>query len=64
MSDSYFSAELFNDLRKPLLEASTLPSWCYTSEAFFEREKQAIFLKNWQFVCRAEEIAKTGEYFC
>jgi len=52
------------EVRKPLLEASTLPSVCYTSAEFFDREINEIFLKNWQFVGRVESIEKRGQYFC
>ncbi len=52
------------EVRKPLLEASTLPSDCYTSTDFFNREVNEIFLKNWQFAGRVEAIGKKGQYFC
>ena len=52
------------EVRKPLLEASTLPSFCYTSPDFFDREVKEIFLKNWQFAGRVESIEQKGQYFC
>ena len=53
-----------SELRKPLLEASTLPSDCYTSTDFFNGEVNEIFLKNWLFAGRVEAIDKQGQYFC
>ena len=62
--EQLFSANTYVELRKPLLEASTLPPECYTSEDFYQREVERIFLRNWQFVGRAEQLVKPGEFFC
>lgn len=59
-----FSAESYTDVRKPLLEASTLPPQCYTSDEFFERELDRCFLPHWQFVGREEQLAEPGQFFC
>ena len=48
--------------RKPLLEATHLPSYVYTSEAVFELEKEKIFKKDWLAVARVEEIENAGDY--
>ena len=56
--------ELFDELRKPLLEASTLSPYCYTSDVFFQREIEQIFLKQWQFVAHQDQIPETGQYLC
>lgn len=48
--------------RKPLAEATHLPSFIYTSEEIFEQEKAKIFKKDWLAVARVEEIAKPGDY--
>jgi phenylpropionate dioxygenase-like ring-hydroxylating dioxygenase large terminal subunit len=50
-------------VRRPLLEAETLPPWCYTSEAFYRREVERIFRKVWNFVGSADQVAKPGDYF-
>ena len=44
-------------------EAITLPSDCYTSEEFFEFEREEIFRKEWICLGRAEEIPVAGDYF-
>ena len=60
--ENLFDAFHYADVRRPLLEASTLPSWCYTSAQFYRRELERIFLKSWQFVGREDEIAQVGDY--
>jgi phenylpropionate dioxygenase-like ring-hydroxylating dioxygenase large terminal subunit len=54
---------LYADVRRPLLEASQLPAWCYTSSEFFARERDRIFAREWIMVGRAEDIPKSGDYF-
>ncbi len=41
----------------------SLPSWAYNSEAFFELEKQHLFLGSWQLVCHLSNIPNNGDYF-
>ena len=41
----------------------TLPSWTYSSEAFFELEKRDLFLNNWQLICHSSNIPLPGDYF-
>ena len=48
--------------RKPLAEATHLPSYIYTSAEIFEREKGRIFKKDWLAVARVEEIENAGDY--
>ena len=50
-------------MRKPLAEASTLPPWAYTSEEFYRREVETIWLKEWNFFGRADRIPNPGDYF-
>ena len=59
-----FDPTLYEAQRRPVLEARTLPPWCYTSEAFFRREVERLFLGTWQFVGRVEEIPNPGDYMC
>jgi len=60
---SLFRPETYESVRRPLLEASTLPPACYTSPAFYRREVQTIFMKVWNFIGRADRIPKAGDYF-
>jgi phenylpropionate dioxygenase-like ring-hydroxylating dioxygenase large terminal subunit len=58
-----FEPKLYSRARRPFLEAETLPPWCYTSEAFYQREVERIFRPSWNFVGREDEIARPGDYF-
>lgn len=49
--------------RRPLLDAETLPPWCYTSEAFYRREVERIFFKMWNFVGSVDQLPAPGSYF-
>ena len=40
----------------------TLPSAYYTSPAVFEREKEAIFYRTWQYVAHRSAFAEPGDY--
>jgi phenylpropionate dioxygenase-like ring-hydroxylating dioxygenase large terminal subunit len=57
-----FDPAHYEEVRRPLTEASTLPSWCYTTEAFYQREVERIFLKQWNFAGRLDEIPEPGDY--
>lgn len=35
----------------------------YTSEAFFKREIDAVWLRTWQYVCRQEQLQKPGDTY-
>ena len=41
----------------------TLPSYLYTSEAVFDREKAEIFSRSWTFACHRSQVAAPGDYF-
>jgi choline monooxygenase len=47
----------------PIEHAETLPPWCYTSEEFFRREVERIFVPAWNFFGRADRIPNPGDYF-
>ena len=57
-----FDPAHYAGVRRPLLEAETLPAWCYTDPAFYRREVERIFLKVWNFVGRADLIPNRGDY--
>ena len=58
-----FDPRTYANVRKPLLEAETLPPACYTSEDFFKKEVETIFMKVWNFVGRADQIPNPGDYY-
>lgn len=58
-----FNPRTFRAVRKPLLEAETLPPACYTSPEFYQREVSEIFLKCWNVVGRVDYVKNPGDYF-
>ena len=62
--DDLFHPRHYRAQCRPLPDARTLPAWCYTSEAFYRRERERIFLHAWQFVGRSDEIPSPGDYRC
>jgi len=58
-----FDPAHYANVSLPLEDAEGLPRWCFTSQKFFDREIAQIFMKNWIFVGRADEIPNAGDYF-
>ncbi len=58
-----FDPNTYARVRKPLLEAETLPPVCYTSYDFYEREVSSIFYKCWNLIGRIEYLKNAGDYF-
>lgn len=57
-----FDPAHYRDVRLPLLEAKSLPTWCYTSESFYQREVERVLRKSWHLVGRTDEIPKVGDF--
>jgi len=62
MPESLFDSAHYRNVRRPALEAETLPAWCYSAEEFYAREVERIFRKRWNFLARADELARPGDY--
>lgn len=58
-----FDPARYAAVRRPLLEAETLPLECYTSPEFYQREVQEIFMKCWNCIGREDFIKKPGDYY-
>jgi choline monooxygenase len=58
-----FDPRHYEAVRRPLLDAETLPPWCYTSEAFYRREVERIWRKAWNFIGAADRLRDPGDYF-
>jgi choline monooxygenase len=58
-----FDPRTYATTRAPALQAETLPPDTYTSEAFYRREVERIFLRDWNFMGRADRIPNPGDYF-
>jgi phenylpropionate dioxygenase-like ring-hydroxylating dioxygenase large terminal subunit len=57
-----FNPKLYAATRRPTMEASGLPGWCYTSPDWYAREIDRLFFKEWLFVGRADQIPNPGDY--
>ena len=60
--DDLFDPTHYQEVRRPLVEASTLPGWCYTDPIFYEREVRRVFWPSWHFVGREDELPQAGDY--
>lgn len=64
ISDSeMFDPKHYEAVRRPLLTAETMPPWCYTSDTFYRREIDRIFMKVWNFLGSTDQVANAGDYF-
>ena len=61
--EDIFNPRHYKRVRLPQLEAETLPPWCYTSQAFYEREVERIFMRYWVFIGRSDCLPDPGDYF-
>ncbi|MFT5134295.1 MAG: phenylpropionate dioxygenase-like ring-hydroxylating dioxygenase large terminal subunit, partial [Gammaproteobacteria bacterium] len=66
MLSSKLTDEFFDKLDSsvlPIEDAETLPPFCYTSEEFYNFEKEAVFNHEWLCVGRVSQLAEKGDYF-
>ncbi|MCX7154557.1 MAG: aromatic ring-hydroxylating dioxygenase subunit alpha, partial [Proteobacteria bacterium] len=56
-----FDPRTYDGIRKPAVDASTLPPHCYTSPEFYRAEVEHLFMKVWNFLGRADRIPKVGD---
>ena len=64
--DGLFTDELlasFEDSLGDVNEASLLPPVLYTSQEFFDFEKEAVFGHDWLCVGRADQVPDVGDYY-
>ena len=55
-------SDTYARVRKPLLEAETLPPACYHDPEFYRREVERIFTAGWMVVGRVDHLAAKGDY--
>lgn len=60
--DDLFNPRHYERVRQPRENAETLPGWTYTSQAFFERERDTIFFKQWNCVGHVGRVPNVGSY--
>ena len=53
----------FELTRAPVLDALLPPPYFFTSQKFYEREVENIFLREWLCVGRVDQLRKPGDYF-
>ena len=58
-----FDPKHYEGVRKPLLEAETMPPFTYTSPEFYQREVERIWRKTWNFIGSTDQIRNKGDYF-
>jgi phenylpropionate dioxygenase-like ring-hydroxylating dioxygenase large terminal subunit len=58
-----FDPRHYAAVRRPLLDAETLPPWCYSDARFFAREVERIWHRAWNFVGHEDQIAEPGDFF-
>ncbi|MEM7294774.1 MAG: aromatic ring-hydroxylating dioxygenase subunit alpha, partial [Pseudomonadota bacterium] len=56
-----FSPSHYRSVRRPLLEAETLPAACYTDPAFYAREVERLFAPQWELAGRIDEVPNPGD---
>ncbi len=57
-----FDPRHFEGVRRPLDEAQTMPPWVYTSDEFFHREVNSIFMKVWNFMGHVDQVPNPGDF--
>ena len=57
-----FDPAHFAGVRRPLLEAETMPPWVYTSERVYAREVERIFMKTWNFMGHVDQVPEPGDF--
>jgi phenylpropionate dioxygenase-like ring-hydroxylating dioxygenase large terminal subunit len=45
----------------PLNRARSMPAGFYTDPEIFHRERERIFLKQWFFLCREDQLPNVGD---
>ena len=53
----------FELTRAPVLEATLPPAYFYTSKDVYDREVDRIFVREWLFAGRVEQVENPGDYF-
>lgn len=51
------------DMKWPHPRSSTVPYWVYTSREIYERERERIFARSWNFVGLVAELDRPGSFF-
>jgi len=60
--DNVLDPRHYDGVRRPFDTAETLPAWCYTSPAFYQREVERIFHKYWNCIGHESRVPEAGSY--
>src|SRR5258708_33579571 len=60
--DDLFNPAHYSGVRRSWDVAETLPAWCYTSPKFYQRERERIFLRYWNFIGHQSRVPDAGSY--
>ncbi len=52
----------YRQVRQAREIAETLPGWCYTSQEFYERERDSIFFRQWTCIGHQGRVPHAGSY--
>ena len=52
----------FKEVTTSLQNGWQLPAELYSDPQHYEREREVVFNRTWQYVCREQQLAKTGDY--
>jgi phenylpropionate dioxygenase-like ring-hydroxylating dioxygenase large terminal subunit len=55
-------SEALHAVRRPLAEASHAPGFLYASPEVYRREVERLFIRDWRYVARVEELPHPGDY--
>jgi len=58
-----FNPKYYAGVRQAPDKAVTLPGWCYTSQRFYERERERIFFRYWNCIGHQSRLPSAGSYF-
>jgi choline monooxygenase len=58
-----FNRKYYGGVRQAPDKAVTLPGWCYTSQRFYERERERIFFRYWNCIGHQSRVPSAGSYF-
>ena len=62
MTTAPFAASHFEKVRLPPKDAEPLPHWAYTSAQWFERERERIFARSWNYLGHVSQLPNAGDY--
>jgi len=60
--DNLLDPRHYDGVRRPALEAETLPAWCYTSKEWFDLEVKHIFRKSWILIGATSRVPNPGDF--